>query len=32
MASERFGETFRIREGTGGAWEIRPPEGRQSSR
>ena len=31
MASERFGETFRIREGTDGAWEIRPPEGRQSS-
>ena len=32
MASERFGEVFRIREETDGKWEIRRPEGRQSSR
>ena len=31
MASERFGEIFRIRESAGGRWEIRTPEDRQSS-
>lgn len=31
VASERFGEIFRIREGAAGEWEIRRPEDRRSS-